>query len=63
MDMAAALETIVGARVGVWWDEDETFYKVGFVSPCVHPKPSSYQLQALLASIQEQIQRIKRLCQ
>jgi len=28
MDLGTALETIVGARVGVWWDEDETFYKV-----------------------------------
>ncbi len=28
MDLGIALETIVGARVGVWWDEDETYYKV-----------------------------------
>ena len=28
MDLGTALETIVGARVGVWWDEDETYYKV-----------------------------------
>ena len=29
MDLPTALETIVGARVGVWWEEDETYYKVG----------------------------------
>lgn len=28
IDLATALETVVGARVGVWWDEDETYYKV-----------------------------------
>ena len=28
IDLGTALETIVGARVGVWWDEDETYYKV-----------------------------------
>ena len=28
MDLGTALETMVGARVGVWWDEDETYYKV-----------------------------------
>ena len=28
INLATALETVVGARVGVWWDEDETFYKV-----------------------------------
>ena len=28
IDLGSALETIVGARVGVWWDEDETYYKV-----------------------------------
>lgn len=28
VDLGTALETIVGARVGVWWDEDETYYKV-----------------------------------
>jgi hypothetical protein len=27
IDLAAALEAVVGARVGVWWDEDETYYK------------------------------------
>ena len=29
MDLPTALETIVGARGGVWWEEDETYYKVG----------------------------------
>lgn len=32
MDLPTALETIVGARVGVWWEEDETYYKAGATS-------------------------------
>jgi hypothetical protein len=37
IELATALETVVGARVGVWWDEDETYYRVRLLhSPNVH---------------------------
>ena len=36
LDEPGAGEAIIGARVGIFWEDDETFYKVKFGFPDLH---------------------------